>query len=162
MLQGTHGAGARARALRKEMSLPEVLLWQTLRRRPGGLKFRRQHPAGRYVADFFCHEARLVGEIDGESHDRGDRPARDAQRDRWFSDLGFTVLRIPAREVLANLDGIVAWIVAQSSPSRGGGARQRDGGVSQLEDDSRSLAPLHRPAAGPSPPPGEDFVGSIY
>ncbi len=48
------------------MSLPEVLLWQVLRTRPSDLKFRRQHPSGAYVADFYCHEARLVIEVDGE------------------------------------------------------------------------------------------------
>jgi very-short-patch-repair endonuclease len=48
------------------MSLPEVLLWQALRARPGGWKFRRQHPSGPYVADFYCHEARLIVEVDGD------------------------------------------------------------------------------------------------
>ena len=69
-----------ARRLRSEMSLPEVLLWRELRKRPGGFKFRRQYPEGRYVLDFACLEARLGIEVDGEAHDRGDRPRRDEVR----------------------------------------------------------------------------------
>jgi very-short-patch-repair endonuclease len=117
------------------MSLPEVLLWQELRKRPGGLKFRRQHPAGPYMADFFCHEARLVVEVDGEAHERGDRPARDAERDGWFAERRFKVLRVPAAEVLSNLDGVLAFILVEAG--RG--------------------IPLHHAAHGPPPLSGEDF-----
>ena len=96
------------------MSLPEILLWRELRKRPGGLRFRKQHPAGPYAADFFCHEARLVIEVDGEAHARGDRPGRDQARDCWFAERRFRVLRIPAAEVLGNLEGVVQWIVMQA------------------------------------------------
>jgi very-short-patch-repair endonuclease len=72
----------RARDLRRRMDLPEVLLWTELRRRRlAGLRFRRQHPIGRYILDFYCHEARLAVEIDGYSHDVADRPQRDQRRD---------------------------------------------------------------------------------
>lgn len=122
MLQGPDATIRNARRLRSEMSLPEVLLWQALRKRPGGLKFRRQHPAGPYVADFFCHEARLVIEIDGQAHGYGDRPIRDAERDRWFQELRFDVLRIPAEAVFDDLDAVVRGIVARASnpPPRSG------------------------------------------
>ena len=99
MLQGPPKTIRRARSLRKTMSLPEVVLWGELRKRPASLKFRKQHPSGPYVADFFCHDARLVVEIDGEAHDRGNRPARDAARDSWFARRRFEVLRIAARDV---------------------------------------------------------------
>ena len=75
---------SRARKLRREMTLPEVILWQWLRQRPGGLKFRRQHPTGPYVLDFFCSDARLGVEVDGEAHSLGDRPRRDHARDEWL------------------------------------------------------------------------------
>ena len=65
MLSGLESTKANARRLRKEMSLPEVLLWQDLRKRPDGAKFRRQHPAGMYVLDFYCSDARLAIEVDG-------------------------------------------------------------------------------------------------
>jgi very-short-patch-repair endonuclease len=64
----------RARSLRREMTLPEGMLWQVLRQRPEGFKFRRQHPIGRCVVDFYCPAARLVIEVDGEAHSMGDRP----------------------------------------------------------------------------------------
>ena len=112
MLQGTGDTNDRARSLRRSMTLPEVLLWNALRSRPGGLKFRRQHPSGPYVADFYCHERRLVIKVDGETHGRGDRPARGAARDRWFTARGIGVLRIPAADILTNIDGAVHGIVA--------------------------------------------------
>jgi len=111
MLQGAAGIGERAKLLRSEMSLPEVLLWQRLRQNEQGLKFRRQHPSGRYVADFYCHKARLVIEIDGVMHDCGTRPHRDTVRDAWFVTKGLTVIRIPASEVLKDVDGIADAIV---------------------------------------------------
>jgi len=120
MLQGPEPTIKRARKLRREMSLPEVLLWQELRKRPAGMKFRHQHPSGPYVADFFCHKARLIIEVDGEGHERGDRPARDQNRDAWFSARRFDVMRIPAVEVLGNLEGVLSGIVARAAPPRPG------------------------------------------
>ena len=95
-----------ARRLRCKMTLPEVLLWQQLRKKPDGLQFRRQHPAGPYVLDFFCAKTDLTIEIDGEAHNRGDRPARD----EWLRCQGIRVLHIPATEVLTNLDGVLQFI----------------------------------------------------
>lgn len=70
-----------ARKLRRVMTAPEVRLWQWLRGKPSGFKFRRQHPVGRFVLDFYCPAAQLVIEVDGEAHSRGDQPARDEARD---------------------------------------------------------------------------------
>ena len=148
MLQGPKKTIQRARQLRKEMSLPEILLWQQLRKKPSGLKFRKQHPAGPYVADFFCYEARLVIEVDGDAHDRGNRPQRDAMRDRWFAARRFGIMRIPARDVLRDLDGVLRGIIARAS--------ERD---ATPGDSSQTLTPLHHlPAAGgPPPPTGEEL-----
>lgn len=77
-----------AKRLRRTMSLPEVLLWQQLRRRPGELRFRRQHPAGPYVLDFYCDAQKLAIEVDGEAHSRGNRPERDSARDGWLDAGG--------------------------------------------------------------------------
>ena len=162
MLQGPKETIKRARKLRRDMSLPEVLLWRELRKRPGGMKFRKQHPAGPYAADFFCHEARLVVEIDGDAHDRGDRPERDAARDAWFAERRFAVMRIPAREVLGNLEGVIRGIVAgavENPPLKGeGDRRSRWRGISASGLPER-LTPLHPlPAAGGPPPlAGEDL-----
>ncbi|WP_310532503.1 endonuclease domain-containing protein [Novosphingobium sp.] len=82
------------------MSLPEVLLWNLLRKKPGGVKFRRQHPVGPYVIDFYCPSAKLGFEIDGSAHDMGDRPEKDAERDTWLAGQGIEIVRIPASAVL--------------------------------------------------------------
>ena len=91
---------AKARSLRTEMSLPEVLLWQLLRKQPDGVKFRRQHPVGDFVLDFYCAEAKVCIEVDGIAHNLGDNPLRDEQRDGWLNEQGIEVLRIPATDVL--------------------------------------------------------------
>jgi len=112
MLHGPKSTQRKAKTLRDNLSLPEVLLWQALRTRPGGLKFRRQHPTGRYVLDFFCANLRLAVEIDGEAHDRMDRPNHDQGRDVWLGAHGVRVLRIAATDVLTNLEGVTQHILA--------------------------------------------------
>ena len=112
MLQGVGNTGERAKALRRSMSPPEIALWLALRERPGGFKFRKQHPSGPFVADFYCHAARLVIEIDGTAHDFGDRPDRDLRRDAWFRARGLDVLRIPAVEIMRDIDAVVRGITA--------------------------------------------------
>ena len=114
------------------MSLPEVLLWQQFRERPNGLKFRRQHPIGPYAVDFCCMSERRVVEIDGFTHDIADRAGRDAIRTQFLNDNGYEVIRVSARQVLADAVGTAQAIVA------GGGM------------------PLHHPAGGPSPRAGEE------
>jgi very-short-patch-repair endonuclease len=84
------------------MSLPEVLLWKHLRGSPDGIRFRNQHAAGNYILDFFCARANLAIEIDGFSHDTGDRPERDLCRDAWLAEHRIDTVRIAAREVLAD------------------------------------------------------------
>ena len=101
-----------ARQLRHTMTLPEILLWQQLRGRADGLRFRRQYPCQGYVIDFACLGRRLAIEIDGEVHSYGDRPARDARRDAALAELGFQTLRIAARDVLKNLEGVVIHILS--------------------------------------------------
>ena len=91
-----------ARKLRRKMSLPEVLLWQILRKQPGYIKFRRQHPIGRYVLDFYVLDLKLGIEVDGKAHDMGNRPERDDLRDRWLESQGIRMLRIAAKDVLAD------------------------------------------------------------
>jgi very-short-patch-repair endonuclease len=102
----------KARKLRREMSLPEVLLWVELQKRPGGHKFRKQVPQHPYTLDFACLAARLVIEVDGEAHGRGDQPKMDEVRDRVMAERGFRTLRLPAYEVLSDMDGCIRGIVA--------------------------------------------------
>jgi very-short-patch-repair endonuclease len=97
------------------MSLPEVLLWQALRKRPDGLKFRRQFPIGDMTVDFACLDKRVIIEVDGDGHSYGDRPRRDAARDALLRREGFRVMRIAARDVLKDLDAVLRFIVAVCS-----------------------------------------------
>jgi len=113
MLTGLAPSVTNARRLRKDMSLPEVLLWQELRKRPGGFKFRRQHPAGPYVLDFACVKARTVVEVDGYAHGMGKAPAHDEVRDEWLANQGYRVVRVTAADVLKNLEEVVTFIVEQ-------------------------------------------------
>ncbi len=101
------------------MTPPERRLWRVLRESPDGFRFRKQHPCGPYTLDFFCPSAGLVVEVDGEGHARGDQPERDAVRDAWLLTQGFTTLRIPAIELLRDLEAAVSFIVdaaARRSP----------------------------------------------
>ena len=125
----------RARQLRRKLTLPEVALWQQLRKRPDGLRFRRQFPCRGYVIDFACLGHRLAIEIDGEAHSMGNNPERDQIRDRKLKDAGFQTLRIAARDVLDNLDDVMNYILA-----------------------SCGNRPLHHSAvlSGPPPRSGED------
>ena len=108
----------KARALRNDMSLPEVMLWQILRTRPAGLKFRRQHPVGPYIADFYCASKKTVIEIDGIAHDLGDRRLRDERRDTFLRERGLLIIRIAAREVLRDVTKMADMIVRScGSPS---------------------------------------------
>jgi very-short-patch-repair endonuclease len=100
----------RARALRRNM-LPEGLLWRVLRQRPSGFKFRRQHPLGHYVADFYCASARLVIEVDGQSHSMGGAPQHDARRDEWMTAEGLRLIRIAAVDVMNDLNSAVTAIL---------------------------------------------------
>jgi very-short-patch-repair endonuclease len=122
MRTSTRKTADRARALRREMSLPEVLLWQALRARPGGFKFRHQHPAGSYVLDFYCVAAGLCIEVDGAAHEMGENPHRDARRDAWLAEQGIKTIRIAAEEILKDLEAVVSLIEQQCaarSPSTG-------------------------------------------
>jgi len=111
-LTGSENGRSNARRLRLEMTPPEIALWLALRHTTSGLRFRKQHPAGIYVLDFYCAPAKLAIEVDGEAHSRGDRPARDAARDAWLATQGVRVLRYAASDVLSNVEGVVRQIVA--------------------------------------------------
>ena len=108
------GAHERARALRREMTQAETKLWGTLRSRQiEGHRFRRQVPLGRYIADFVCHEARLIVEVDGGQHDC--LPQQDALRSRFLQSEGYRVMRFWNNEVTGNIEGVWDVIFAAMS-----------------------------------------------
>src|SRR5690606_13318665 len=105
----------RARDLRRDLTPMERRLWARLRRRQfHGLHFRRQHPLGRYVLDFFCAEYRLVVEVDGPSHHA--QVEHDAARTEWLEAQGCRVLRFTNEQVRHHLDDVLAAIQAQIAP----------------------------------------------
>ncbi|RWD43559.1 MAG: endonuclease domain-containing protein [Mesorhizobium sp.] len=99
-----------ARAMRREPTEAEDRLWQELRgRRLDNIKFRRQVPIGRYVADFVCAEARLIVEIDRSQHAES---RHDQERDAELKARGFRVLRFWNDDVLKELDAVCDTIIA--------------------------------------------------
>jgi very-short-patch-repair endonuclease len=127
MIKGTGKAYRQSQALRRQLTLPEILLWQELRKQRDSFHWRKQHPAGPFTLDFYCDAAKLCVEVDGEAHERGNRPARDARRDAWLAEHDVVTLRVPAAEILNNLGGVLMHVaqiahgLANSSPSGGGG-----------------------------------------
>ena len=99
---------ALARELRKEMTLAEKKLWGELRQKQlNGFRFRRQHPVGRYVVDFYCYSADLVIEIDGMKHSSRIQKRYDDERTCELEELGLIVVRFTNDEVLQNLDKVI-------------------------------------------------------
>ena len=135
MLAGPRDTVKIARRLRRRLSIPEVMLWQELRQRRGGFKFRRQHPAGPYVLDFFCAEAKLAVEVDGFSHDCGGQARVDAKREQWLFDRGVETFHVSVADVSRSREQVVEWIVLKCI---------------------ERTQPLHQPAAGPPPRFGEE------
>jgi very-short-patch-repair endonuclease len=102
---------SRAKQLRQTMTRAETLLWRHLKaNRMDGIGFRRQTPIGNYIADFVCFAAKLVIELDGESHDFEERQQADRRRDAFLAAEGFRVLRFTNDQVMSNLEGVVAAI----------------------------------------------------
>ena len=101
----------RAKALRKEMTLPERALWKALAaKRLEGVKFKRQQPVGPFIVDFISFERNLIIEIDGGHHDEGVTRAYDQTRTHWLETQGFQIIRFWNNEVLANLEGVISRI----------------------------------------------------
>ncbi len=106
----------RARQLRREQTAEEQMLWEHLRRnRLSGLHFRRQQIIDGFIADFYCHRAGLVVEVDGPIH--AIRHSYDEERDRILADRGLTILRIPAADVRERLADVLLKIRAVARQS---------------------------------------------
>ena len=100
-----------AKRLRRTMSLSERRLWRLLRANQlDGLHFRRQHPLGPYVLDFYCHAGRLAVEVDGGIHRLPGGAERDRARDRWLFERGVVTLRLPGHLVENDINGALGRI----------------------------------------------------
>ena len=93
------------------MTKPELLLWTKLKSRQiGGYRFRRQFGIGRYVADFYCPELRLIIEVDGPQHNTKENVAYDRERDLFMKSLGIKVIRVLNADITNNLEGTIETI----------------------------------------------------
>ena len=120
------------------MSLPEVVLWQQLRKaRLVGFRARRQHPMGPYILDFYCPSVRLAIEVDGLAHDTAAQLRHDESRQAWLAQRRVTVLRVRASDILKDerLEGVLLGIEQAAAapsvelrspppPRSGGGSRR--------------------------------------
>src|SRR5689334_6593847 len=112
----------RAKQLRQTMTRAETLLWRYLEaNRIDGLGFRRQSPIRNYIVDFVCMSAKLIVELDGESHDFADQQKADQKRDAFFVSEGFQVLRFTNEQVMSNLEGVVE-AIRQTAAARASGS----------------------------------------
>jgi very-short-patch-repair endonuclease len=140
---------ARARYLRGNMTDAEQRLWRALRRdQLNGLSFRRQHPLGPYIVDFYCPRLQLVVEVDGGQHAE-QRKQADQRRTQWLAEKGVTVVRYWNNEVLSNLEGVLGDLLAHAErlsqavttpspalPLAGGGGDGTD------TDGQKAMAPM--------------------
>ena len=116
--KSTHHFGANARiktlakSLRRKQTPSEERLWKILRNgNMNGLKFRRQHPLSNYIVDFYCHELKLVIEVDGDIHEKPEVKKRDEIREAAIKELGITVVRVSNEDVYFHSDFIVMKIL---------------------------------------------------
>jgi very-short-patch-repair endonuclease len=93
-----------ARDHRHPLTPAEAKIWARVRNRGLGFKIRRQHPIWRFIADFYCAEAKLVIEIDGDSHVEPDQEEYDIARTEWLEDRGYKVIRIMNEDVHRHLE----------------------------------------------------------
>ncbi|MBX3389092.1 MAG: DUF559 domain-containing protein [Phycisphaeraceae bacterium] len=139
----------RARELRARMTGPEWILWTHLRKRElMGLKFRRQHPFGPFILDYFCQDRLLVVELDGRSHDDPDSKRRDAERSDYLESCGLSVLRVRNDRVIADGLAVAKYIrrVAQAIPD---------------EKERRLFPSRHAPTPQP-PPSGRGLLHPVF
>lgn len=103
-----------AKELRKRMTDAEEILWKHLRNNKlKGLKFRRQHPLDIYIADFYCHQKKLIIELDGGIHDTPEQREYDEGRTFELEEKGFKILRFRNEEVINDLENVLERILDQ-------------------------------------------------
>ncbi|MBN2499715.1 MAG: DUF559 domain-containing protein [Anaerolineales bacterium] len=99
-----------ARRLRSDQTYAEMTLWSVLRNRQlDGLKFRRQHPIGKFIVDFYCDKAKLIVEVAGDTH--AERTVSDQERTHWLQAQGYRVVRFNNDNIHNNLENVAAEIL---------------------------------------------------
>jgi very-short-patch-repair endonuclease len=100
----------RARSLRRKLTNAETILWSRLRKDASGIRFRRQHPVGPFIADFACVHARLIVEIDGAMHSTEEERQRDERREKFLGSRGWAIVRVWNSDVYESLDSVLELI----------------------------------------------------
>jgi len=113
MFYGANSTTLRTAAiLRKNMTLSEILLWKKLRdRKIFNTKFRKQHPISMFIVDFYCHELKLVIEVDGDIHNDKESREYDLGRSAELNKFGLKVIRFTNDEVIYNIDSVITRIL---------------------------------------------------
>jgi len=118
----------RAKILRNRQTGSEMQIWGYLRTRPLGFKFRRQHPLGIFIADFYCHSAALIIEVDGNIHDSPEVKSADERRQKLIENDGLQVLRFTNKQInfhfeecIASIENVLSQRKNQTPPSGGWG-----------------------------------------
>jgi imidazole glycerol-phosphate synthase subunit HisF len=101
-----------AKHSRRNPTKAEEILWQELKKHPSGYKFRRQHPIAIFIADFYCHRAKLDIEVDGSVHELPSVKLNDEEREWNLESMGVTVLRFKNEQVLNELPIVLQTIIA--------------------------------------------------
>jgi very-short-patch-repair endonuclease len=100
----------RAAALRRQQTFAEEILWDYLRTKPLGFKFRRQHPFASYILDFYCHRLKLAIEVDGSIHQKEDVKENDEIRQRQLEEEGLSFIRFTNDQIILRLEGVIQQI----------------------------------------------------
>ena len=100
-----------AKYLRENMTNAELIFWNRVKNKQfNGLKFRRQHPIHKYIADFYCHKLKLIIEVDGDYHNTSEQKDYDILRTNDFNSLNIEVLRFKNSEVENDIEGVLKTI----------------------------------------------------
>jgi len=108
MFEGaSHLIFANAKLLRKNMTAAETVLWMYLKEGINDCKFRRQHPIGIYIADFYCHKAKLIIEVDGSIHHLDEVKQNDREKEAYLINNGYSVVRFTNKEIMSQAETVV-------------------------------------------------------
>jgi very-short-patch-repair endonuclease len=100
----------KAATLRRQQTFAEEILWDYLRTKPLGFKFRRQHPFASYILDFYCHRLKLAIEVDGSIHQKKDVKENDEIRQRQLEEEGLSFIRFTNDQIILRLEGVIQQI----------------------------------------------------
>ncbi len=104
-----------ARRMRRALTPPEYLLWERIKtRQNGGPVFRRQYAFGPYILDFFCIQAKLAIEVDGDTHNNDEGRQKDSLRDEWLNSEEVEVYRIQAADIFKDADGAADGVILKA------------------------------------------------